>query len=534
MNRREILKLSAASALSALSPAIAQAAVVKAAPSLQPVPKFDFFESSLQGPTDGNPYLDVQLSATFTLDHRSVQVDGFYDGNGAYKIRFMPDTEGPWRFTTSSNATALANHTGSFLCTPANSHGPVSVRNIHHFAYADGTPYFPFGTTCYAWAHQGSEMEQQTLTTLASAPFNKIRMCVFPKSYEFNHNEPEFYPFPRTAPASKEHPQGINDTTRFNPAFFAHFENLLTRLRDLNIEADIILFHPYDRWGYATMSTEADDRYLRYVIARFAAFRNVWWSLANEYDFMKAKTTQDFDRLLRIAQQSDPYQHLRSIHHGHVMYNYGSSTVTHASLQVTDFDSALGWSQQWRKPVLYDECQYEGNIPRRWGNLSGPEMTRRFWLGVIAGCYVTHGETYFDPSLSFDENGTQKIWWANGGVLRGSSPARIAFLRKLLEDTTIHGLEGSPAAYYLNATNPATTAQGVDLKASPAAILYYLDEHQPIEYTFPLDNATYTAELIDPWAMTITPIPGQHSGKTTLRLPASPFQALRFKQAPKS
>jgi hypothetical protein len=55
---------------------------------------------------------------------------------------------------------------------------------------------------------------------------------------------------------------------------------------------------------------------------------------------MKAKATADFDRFLRITQQSDPYQHLRSIHHAHVMFNYGSSLVTHASLQVTDFASA--------------------------------------------------------------------------------------------------------------------------------------------------------------------------------------------------
>jgi hypothetical protein len=34
----------------------------------------------------------------------------------------------------------------------------------------------------------------------------------------------------------------------------------------LGIEADIILFHPYDRWGYAAMAPGEDDRYLRYVM----------------------------------------------------------------------------------------------------------------------------------------------------------------------------------------------------------------------------------------------------------------------------
>ena len=33
------------------------------------------------------------------------------------------------------------------------------------------------------------------------------------------------------------------------------------------------------------MPAEADDRYLRYAVARLAAYRNVWWSLANECDF---------------------------------------------------------------------------------------------------------------------------------------------------------------------------------------------------------------------------------------------------------
>ncbi len=41
---------------------------------------------------------------------------------------------------------------------------------------------------------------------------------------------------------------------RPNPAFFAHLEQRIADLRALNIEADLILFHPYDRWGYATMS----------------------------------------------------------------------------------------------------------------------------------------------------------------------------------------------------------------------------------------------------------------------------------------
>jgi hypothetical protein len=233
------------------------------------------YEVALQGPRAGNPYVDVQLRARFQYRDRMVDVDGFYDGDGVYRVRFMPDEIGEWSYRTSSNAAELDGRQGRIACTApgAGNHGPVRVRYVTHFAYEDGAPYVPLGTTCYAWVHQGDKLEEQTLATLRTAPFNKMRMCVFPKSYVYNQNEPVYYPFERNA-------AGQNDFTRFNPAFFRHLEQRVRDLEALGIEADLILFHPYDRWGYASMGAEADDRYLRYVVARLSAYRNVWWSMA--------------------------------------------------------------------------------------------------------------------------------------------------------------------------------------------------------------------------------------------------------------
>jgi hypothetical protein len=108
----------------------------------------------------------------------------------------MPDALGEWTYTTRSNRPQLDGKTGRFVCIgPASgNHGPVRVHNTYHFAYADGTPYFQVGTTCYAWVHQPEALQQQTLKTLAASPFNKIRFCVFPKSYGYNANEPEGSP----------------------------------------------------------------------------------------------------------------------------------------------------------------------------------------------------------------------------------------------------------------------------------------------------------------------------------------------------
>src|SRR5206468_5266630 len=193
-----------------------------------------------------------------------------------------------------------------------------------------------------------------TLATLRDAPFNKLRMCVFPKHYLFNENEPEFYPFPCLSRGEShwdlgklvrgEASRGWSfDFSRFDPAFFQHFEQRVADLMALGIEADIILFHPYDRWGFATMDAETDDRYLRYIVARLAAYRNVWWSMANEFDFMKNKTLPDWDRFFRIVQESDHYGHLRSIHNGQVLYDHSQPWVTHQSIQKWDVENVSLW-----------------------------------------------------------------------------------------------------------------------------------------------------------------------------------------------
>src|SRR5439155_21306891 len=272
-----------------------------------------------------------------------------------------------------------------------NNHGPVRVANTFHFAYADGAPYRPIGTTCYAWTHQSQQLQKQTLATLKKSPFNKVRMCVFPKHYAYNSSEPALYPFAGNTPDRW-------DFARFNPAYFRHLERRIAQLRELNIEADVILFHPYDEghWGFDRMNAQADDRYLRYVIARLAAFRNIWWSLANEFDFMKEKKPTDWDRFFKIVREADPYDHLRSIHNGTVIYDHNEPWCTHASLQngsaVEDFGRAGLYRDVYRKPIVFDEVKYEGDIPQRWGDLSAEEMVHRFWQGTIAGTYVGHGE----------------------------------------------------------------------------------------------------------------------------------------------
>ena len=119
------------------------------------------------------------------------------------------------------------------------------------------------------------------------------------------------------------------DLSRFNPAYFRRLEGHVLALCNLNIEADLIIIHPYDfgAWGFDRMPAAVNDRYLKYLVACLAAFRNIWWSFANEFDLMPAHSLADWDRYFKLVQQRYPYNHLRSNHNARYFYDHGKPWV---------------------------------------------------------------------------------------------------------------------------------------------------------------------------------------------------------------
>ncbi|MGD0681017.1 MAG: DUF5060 domain-containing protein [Terracidiphilus sp.] len=521
MDRRELIKLGAVAAVSSF---VLDGGAARAESSGALVEQWGVFEIEAKGPSSGNPFVDMKFGARFTLGHRTVEAAGFYDGEGVYRVRFSPDAVGHWSYETTGSVKELAGQTGSFECVPAKpgNHGPVGTAHQFHFQYADGTPYFPFGTTCYSYGFIGDPLQRFTLESLKTAGFNKVRMCLLPKP--LGERKPIAMPFERIGAEAAETPKSTMenstevtstecyDLARLNPAYFRRVEERIQDLLAAGIEADVILFHPYDAWGFKAMGEEADDRYLRYAVARLSAYRNVWWSIANEYDLVKSKSMKDWDRFFRIVEQSDPYGRLRSIHHSKVIYDHSKPWCTHASLQEYDFQKTAERLAAWNKPIIYDEIQYEGNIARRWGNLSPQEMTNRFWRAIVNGAYATHGETY----IATDGNPV----WSDAGTLHGTSAARITFLRKLLESTGTTGLMAAEAPYYTYAANPGER------------YLYFFDFHCAAEYEFPLpEQKKFKITLIDPWEMTKTPVPGTFSGKSKIALSGKPYMAVLIEKA---
>ena len=492
--------------------------------------KWGIFQLDIKGPETGNPFTQQNIQGTFKNKNETVETKGFYDGCGSYKIRFMPSFEGEYSYEISCSFSSETVK-GSFTAVKpsAGNHGPVRSANTYHLAYEDGTPYYSMGTTCYVWELQNEETIQETLDTLSQGYFNKIRFCIFPKHYVYNFADPKTFPYEGT-PVDNSNITEENfweysdckgnhwDFERFNPEHFQNIEKYILELQKLGIEADIIVMHPYDRWGFSKMPANCDDLYWKYVLARFSAYRNVWWSLANEYDLMKEKSLKDWERFAAIICANDPYSHLRSIHNCGPYYDYTRPWITHCSMQRQDLYRHVEYTSDFRtrygKPIVWDEIAYEGNIEHAWGNISGQELVRRFWEASLRGGYAGHGETYLNPD--------NILWWSHGGKLHGESPERIKFLHSILSETPGIGLKPGDEIFGEVMAVPESCGYQEDYE------LHYYGFCRPSSRQFSKKpGIKYKAEVIDTWEMTINSA-GVFSGKFIIPLPGKEYMAIRL------
>ncbi len=484
--------------------------------------QYETFELKFTGSAPVGSEAVVDLTATFSIDEESVCVKGFYAGEDTYVVRFYPTKAGHYTWQVAG----VVEATGEATCEPAQYPGMVKAEGCH-FVYENGDPYYPVGTTIYALAHQDKALREQTMETLQTAPFNKVRHCLFPKHYDYNHNEPEFYPFEK-----KE--DGSWDVHRPCYDYWKNMEDIIFRLGAMGIETDLILFHAYDRWGFCQMSMEENLVYLDYVLRRLAAVPFVWWSLANEYDIVFARTMEDWYTMEEFVVENDPYHHLISNHNCMKFYDYTRPNITHACIQTPAMCLTAKYLNEYKKPVVFDEIEYEGDIEHGWGNISGFELINRFWKCCTCGGYGTHGETFYSED--------EILWWARGGVLMGESQKRLGYFKDFLYSMP-GAFEPWDEPIFLDFPEPPVGGHGafmalmnslsVEEKTNLAwkdgffrghvgedVYLQYYGEKCPSVSAIRLpQEESFKIEIIDVWEMTRETFAENVSGKVALKLP---------------
>ncbi|MCK3686017.1 DUF4038 domain-containing protein [Maribellus sp. YY47] len=121
--------------------------------------------------TYNNPIYEVSdFKVTFTAPSgREKQVCGFWDGGTDWKVRFLPDETGTWKWKTEcsdSTNSGLQNQAGEFVCVGNSSSEAVFSKGAirheagkYYLSYSDGTPFFWLACTAWNGALKSSDEE---------------------------------------------------------------------------------------------------------------------------------------------------------------------------------------------------------------------------------------------------------------------------------------------------------------------------------------------------------------------------------------
>jgi len=343
----------------------------------QEVHQWSVYEITLEAKqTVDNPYVDRVVQATFTSPQgETTQVKGFWVEENQYKVRFTPSQVGQYRYTVSSQpedsglqATGILN-----VGEPNEGHrGFVRVDTEHpyHFVYDDGTRYFMWGTTYYDLILNALAGERWKVAIDSALVFgiNKIRCAVT----AFNS---EKTPYPMAFPFEANAKQDSLNFDRLNPTYWQAIDRVVEYAYQRGMNVDLILYGN----GYLSFSgdMDRDKRYVRYLLARYAAYPNVLWCLVNEWNYRYRDSQIEksyWEEIGNLIYREDPflkqgdYTRPLSIHQQtRVDFQFfDSDWVTHAIVQVGVRNKTETQPDEW----LASRTKPYSRYGDAWGNYS--------------------------------------------------------------------------------------------------------------------------------------------------------------------
>lgn len=311
---------------------------------------------SLHAQASGNPF-DVDLRGEFVgPDGTRITVPGFFGGGDTWTIRFSPTVPGRWSMTTVSPVAALNAHTETDIqCTPnANRaiHGGLLVDpvNRHHFVYEDGARYFLMGYEAdWLWGADMKDPERRLMHHLidqiAARGFNHLLVNIYAhdtswskgRQNAWDYGPPDMYVFGGT----NDQP----DHTRLNTAFFDIYDGMMNALLEKGIVANV-MFKVYNKMvNWPAPGSRDEERYFRYVTARYQAYPNVVWDFSKEAYNERDKGLEK--RLIDLIRSTDGYHRLATAHDND-LYDWDGKLNTNLDFR-TDQEH-----DYWKEMLLFD------------------------------------------------------------------------------------------------------------------------------------------------------------------------------------
>jgi hypothetical protein len=312
-----------------------------------------------------NPYRSVELQAEFRSPrHRTYLLPAFWDGGRRMVIRFAPTEPGGWDFRITSNLDMYNGKTGQFTATESEAPGFIRAANMHHFAYTGGdgnTPHLWMGDTLMRAVFMDDAAFRQFVDARASQKFTHIRVSATGEADDLTKAFP-------TADAP-------------DVAYFRRLDERLLYINKKGLTIDLVLAGGNNCLRKVFPNWDRRQRFVRYLIARYAALNITWGGVENFEDYDDGRDLmREIGTLLK---QEDPFQHPRST----------GARVTSAPLLddgwmdfVTEesADDAVGAIEHQLYPVPFVNMAFAGKPSAR-----GAEFRNRLWNAAMNGQYVT-------------------------------------------------------------------------------------------------------------------------------------------------
>jgi hypothetical protein len=368
-------------------------------PGTRQVGQWDRFETTVSNSKNYNdPYTGVSLDVTYTKpDGNTIKFWGFYDGGNSWKIRYMPDQQGVWKYEAKfSDGTQGVS--GSFVCVPSTIPGLIhkDETNPRWFGFKGGNHILlrslhmgpVFRTTfpenkrklLFDWA------QQQGYNMFSTASFFNI------KSRE--SGGPKLWPL--------------------NAEEYRAAEKILD---DLSNRRMIV-------WGFSgwfgdgrpyPKDANGQAQYIKYGMARFGPYWNLLWNVGGpEPNLNNYLSSADVNRLGNELKKYDPFDHLRSVHNRHGNYPYKNAEwSTYATLQGSDSEhkdlkvqsAYLLRQHTGDKPVYGQEDLWPGNTKQPACCFDANTVRRWLWVHLMSAVTLNYGDMQGTSGTGFSGSG---------------------------------------------------------------------------------------------------------------------------------
>jgi hypothetical protein len=435
------------------------------------VETFDYQELtvSIQKPSKTlNPFMDVQMTAVFTHESgQTTSCEGFCDSldGSTYRLRFMPRQAGQYYFVLTLNQKGkMDKATGSFNAVKSNRKGVLRLDTVNkgHFIFENtGEHYFWNSTTSYwilGWKDE--KIITESLIRLARLGINRIRVGINARAHggdrwsEPTVIESEKFTF-KLNPWLAEKPDDLDtpnfDVSRFNLQHWQKLDRLVHLAREKGIIVSLIFYvdgldHACDPFKKTNMGNAFEQAYYAFAAARYSAYENIMWDIANEYHLFR---TPDWaNQMGNFLKSKDPNRHLVSVH-GRADFPFRKSPwVDIVMYQSWDECGGYEFITEARRlqaetgrilPTINEEYGYEGHYPP-WGcgataskarpdGRSGLNRSQLAWEICMAGAYQTTGETAEYGTGAGEDTGGG---WING---RGNDKMTMLNYYRILKET---------------------------------------------------------------------------------------------------